>query len=173
MTLPPRSSQLKAVHTSATACMICGRFATSVGIAWISPCPSVTISCTPAASSFGALSLIMPAMSDTMPGRYVIIVGSPFIRPVARFKMNWMPASTSCPAFSRSPPARSATTGRACASSWGMPVTRPSPSLPSRSIPVCKSCGPTLVVRSVNTAASPCASPAMPFCCTLSDTGYL
>ena len=132
------------------AWMICGRLATSAGIALISPLPSVMISWTPAISSFGALSLMMPAMSDTMPGMYSIIVGSPSIRPCAMFKINWMPLSTSCPAFSRSPLARSATIGSAVLSRLGMPVTRPWPSWSIISMPLCKKLRPPTLVAKVH-----------------------
>ena len=90
------------------------------------------------------------------------MVGRPLISPCAMLKMNWMPVSTSCPALARSPLARSAAMGSACASRLGMPVTMPCPNWVIRSMPLCSSCGPTLVVRSVKMLPSPSARPAKP-----------
>ena len=121
----PRLSQLNADHTAMNASKICGRFSRNAGIASIRPFPIVTSNFTPATSSFGALSLITPAILITICGSCASSVGSESIRPCARFKIRSIPESTIVPALDRNVSENLSSIGSACEMTCGTPATRP------------------------------------------------
>ena len=141
--LLPRLIQLNAVNTLTTACIIWGILAINVGIACISPSPSVTIICSPSANNLGALSLINPAIFVTICGTYSISVGRLLAMPWARFSSKLMPASTNVPKLARRFWANDSTMGSACAKKLGTPCASPAPRL-------CSICAPTGITWSTS-----------------------
>ncbi len=99
--LLPRSAHENALHTSTTAWMICGMFSTSVGKALMSPSPSVTMIWTAASRILGALSLMHPAMFETISGTCSMMDGMPSASPWASPRASCMAASAMVPTFSR------------------------------------------------------------------------
>ena len=71
----PSDSQLNAKKALTIACMIFGIFFTNVGMAFTNPMARFLISVSAATTSFGALSLIMPAILMTIWGMVSISVG--------------------------------------------------------------------------------------------------
>ena len=110
----PELTQLNACKVLTIAWIICGKAAIRSGIAWISPFPRTTINCTPAINSFGALSLMIPAMFMMICGTYWSIAGSPSIRPCASFNIKSMPPSTSFPALERKFSVKPSASGSPC-----------------------------------------------------------
>ena len=71
----PNDSQLNAKKALTIACMIFGIFATNVGMAFTKPMARFLISVNAATMSFGALSLMIPAILMTIWGMVSISVG--------------------------------------------------------------------------------------------------
>ena len=71
----PSPIQLNAKKALTIACIICGIFATNVGMAFTNPMARFLISVSAATTSFGALSLMMPAIWMTIWGMVSIKVG--------------------------------------------------------------------------------------------------
>ena len=129
----PRLAQPNAMKASTMAEIIWGMFSMMVGMALIRPPTSVTMTLKPVSSSFGALSLMMPAMLLTISGTCSTRVGMLSANPCARFIMSSMPESTSVPAPSRSEPVRPSSISRPFSITMGMLSSMPCPMLSTTS----------------------------------------
>ena len=134
--------------------MIFGRLAIKTGSACIMPSVNVASICTPVASIFGALSLMIPAIFVTICGMYSISSGKLFAIPCASCKIKFRPASISVPAFSRSDSVNCKISGSACASTFGTPSAKPDAKLLIICVAACVMAGACAIIVCMPCCAS-------------------